>query len=250
MFTRLIKNYTVALVAILMVFMAQSTYAQTAPMTLSNNFSDMVIIDDLYHDGTLLNNGNGIYVGALQGTLSGVNTLFFCYDLNHDTPSLPASYVTNVVSPGSSALQTTYSSFGLQPTFNFTVAAALENSLNVGSLDANHLAALQLAIWSILYNWTSSSQPLNLGTSPSSGFYATGVPSNISNDAIAYLTQAQGYVSNPNWGNVKILINSQDKTQVLGGGVGTPEPQTYLLMGSMLLVALVLFRKQKAVKAI
>lgn len=203
-----------------------SNYMNTESITYNNGSTDFT---------------ENVYSGGITGSLDSQATqFFFCYDILHDI-TVPGNYLVNVTSPGASLP----SYLGLSSTFNLQVASALLNNVNFNAFtSANQFDALQLAMWSILYNWTTTSQPTNtLGTS-SNVFSVNGVSSIVNSDALAFLNQAEGYVANGTYvaagAGVNLLINTSDSQgnviQTIGG-ITSPEPETYLLLISFLAVA-------------
>ncbi len=85
--------------------------------------------------------------------------------------------------------------------------------------DTNKYVAMQLALWSIAYNWTPSNHPTNtLGTALDI-FSAPGVvDSNILSNAYSFLSIAEGFVLNntysSSYGNYRLLldVNNQPGT--------------------------------------
>ena len=105
---------------------------------------------------TFSGNTENVYTGAITGTLNGVSGFFFCYDLNN-LIQVPGNYQVNLVSPSSTSLP---SYLKLPSTFNLQVASAMLNNTNIaGFTSVNQYTGLQLAVWSILYNWTSTNHP-------------------------------------------------------------------------------------------
>jgi hypothetical protein len=257
---------TMATVAIMMMFMANSLGGQT--VTLDSE-KDMIKISDLYFGGTSRKAGTefkDIMVGPIVGNVNNKSTLFFCYDFRHSTPvPFPASYSAIILSPSSSLLQPggKFADYQLSSTWNIELASTLLSQVNIGSSARSQFAGLQLAVWDILYNWSSQSghQPVNsLGTSSKSGFYvsskAPGMTSAIYDAALGYLQMANNDVKEHNaaqFSNVEMIVNNHAMTQVLAGvplvpvvpaGIPAPEPGTYLILGSLLAITGILIKKK------
>lgn len=181
-----------------------------------------------------------IYTGALKGTFNGKNTYFFCYDLNH-TITLPGTFTATVLNPGSSSFP---SNLLLPSSFNIQVATSMLNTTNLSSFtNVNQFAGLQLAIWTVLYDWTKSNTPnLNTGNC-TTGFCAPGASSALIADANMYLGAARHFAGSfpngqslGNWQLLSSMTGSHINQVIIG--VGVPEPHTYLLMGSLVCLTL------------
>lgn len=193
-------------------------------------------------------NGNSAtdWVGGLTGNLNGgLNQFFFCYDISHNI-NVPGSYLVNLFGPTSSFP----SYLNLSPTFNLQVASSLLANANIGSFsNVNQYSGLQLAIWSILYNWTPSSQSGSLNGAN----FSSAASGDLLAQAEAFLAQAQGLVTSGqyvNTGNIQLLVNANNSengvVQSLAGSVEVPEPSTYLLLGSALMAAAVCAKRRNA----
>lgn len=195
---------------------------------------------------TFNGNSENVYSGAITGTLGGgPSQYFFCYDLNN-LIDVPGNYTVNALSPTSSFP----SYLQLPSNFNLEVAASLLNNVNLPTFsNVNQFSGLQLAIWSILYNWTPTSQPTTLSGTGTTNF-SSSVTGDILSDAQSDLNLALNYVANPtsSMGNWQVLVNANDAPgsviQTLVG-VGTPEPGTYLTLSSFLIIAGLSYRKLK-----
>jgi hypothetical protein len=189
------------------------------------------------------------YVGAVTGTLGGGATeFFFCYDLSN-LINAPGNYQVNPTAPTASFP----SYLGLQlNSFNLKVTSTLLNSLNLSSFTkADQFAGLQLAIWSVLYNWTSSAQSMTLNGSN----FSTTASGDALADANAFLATAYSIAQSGqfNTGNWEVLVNANDSPgnviQTLGGMV-TPEPGTYLLLGSFLLMGSYSYKRKSGINTV
>jgi hypothetical protein len=191
-----------------------------------------------------------VYAGGIQGTLNGgLSQFFFCFDLNHDI-SVPGNYSVNFTSP--SATLSPY--LMLSSTFNLEVAASLVNNANIASFGNNYdkYVGLQLALWSVLYNWTSTNHPTNTLGTTSNPFSST-VTGDILTDALNFLTLANTFVVDntysTSYGDYGLLVVSTDApgnvTQTLVGQLPTPEPTTYLMLGSFLLLGMLAYRRKQ-----
>lgn len=234
----------------------------SAAIILSGNtgWADSMTINDLSSQPnlsvvniTFSGNTYDSYAGTILGTLNGNSTTFFCYDLNHNIT--PGSYAVTVLSPTTSNLNTIASSgnYMLPPVSNtgwssIQVATAFLNSLNLSTITTvDQSTALQLAVWTIIYDWTQGNTP-NL---PTGTFTANNLSGNLSALLTNYLNLAQAFASgqNLNFGNWNIILSgpSNSPNQVLIG-LAAPEPQTYLLLGSLLTVTIcVAQRKRKLI---
>lgn len=226
------KNFT-ALAAITMTFgVLPSLAAET--MNLNGINSNYVQQESVTYNGNTATD----YVGTVTGTLNGDMTqFFFCYDLTNSI-TVPGNYQVNTFSPTASFP----SYLGLPNTFNLQTATSLLNSINLNSLtNVNQFIGLQSAIWSILYNWTSTSQ----STNPNGAHFSSSTLSGAAlTYAETYLANAETLINSPNFGDWQILVNANDSpgnvTQTLVGmdpPINAPEPQTYLVLGSFLLLA-------------
>jgi len=199
---------------------------------------------------TFNNNTESVYTGAITGSLGGFNPIFFCYDLSHNI-NVPGTYSVNPTSP--SASFPNY--LGLSSAFNLQVVSSLLNNANVGSFTSvNQYSGLQLAIWSILYNWTPSSHSTTtLGTATDP--FSSSVTGAVLSDALGFLSTANTFVTDntysTSFGGVQVLVNANDSegnvTQTLAG-IQVPEPQTYLILGTLSVLVLAVARKKKAIK--
>jgi hypothetical protein len=195
-----------------------STYAFTDTLEvngINNNLMQSLTIDFNGAQET-------IWVGALKGNLNGNTSYFFCYDLNH-TISVPNTYTATVLSPSSSSFPSNL----LLPSFS----------------TVNQYSGLQLAIWTVLYDWSPGVTP-NLNTSNcSTGFCVPGASSSLISNANTYLAEARSFAASfPNGqslGNWELLssMDGSHINQVLIG-MGAPEPQTYMILGSLLATTL------------
>jgi hypothetical protein len=179
--------------------------------------------------------------GAITGSLNGNNTYFFCYDLNHDI-GVPNSYTATAFSPSYSGFP---SNLLLSGTFNLQVAASMINNVfpSISTTNIDQYAGLQVAIWTVLYDWSQGNTP-GLNTSNcSTGFCVPGLSSSIASYANADLAQAGLFAANfpsgQNFGNWYVFTstNNGNVNQTLIG-LGAPEPQTYMILGSLLATTL------------
>ncbi len=202
--------------------------------------------NDLTHGDTVTVNAYGksvnAYAGAIVGGVSGgAAQYFFCYDLTHELAALPASYSVDILSPA--ALSSSLLSYLSTSQTNISTAITLLNSLNLATLTSHELAGVQLATWTILADWTSSSQVSTLPNS-SGNFYVTNANSSAIAAANSYLTTAKGIYSSGkfNLGDYKLFANTtMSNSQVL---VGLPEPKTYLLLGACLALVILMKKRQ------
>lgn len=189
------------------------------------------------------------WVGGLSGTLNGgLNQFFFCYDISHSI-NAPGSYLVNLFGPTASFP----SYLNLSSTFNLQVASSLLANANIGSFsNVNQYSGLQLAVWSILYNWTSASQSTTLN-GPN---FSAAVSGDLLNQAQNFLAQAEALVNSGQYadtGNIQLLVNANNTpnsvSQTLAGAVEVPEPSTYLLLGSALMAAAVCAKRRNQLHA-
>jgi len=226
-----LKQCTSAIAALIMTLGFIPSLAASEALNLDGINSNYLQQESITFNGSTSND----YTGAITGTLGGVSGFFFCYDLAN-TISIPGNYQVNPTSPTASFP----AYLGLSPTFNLQVASSLLNSLNLSSFtNVNQFTGLQLAIWSVLYNWTSSSQSTNLN----GAHFSSTVTGAALTNAQTFLADALALVNSghyTNTGGWQVLVNANDSpgyvTQTLTGMV-TPEPETYLLLGSFLLMA-------------
>jgi hypothetical protein len=212
-----------------------STYAFTDTLEvngINNNLMQSLTIDFNGAQET-------IWVGALKGNLNGNTSYFFCYDLNH-TISVPNTYTATVLSPSSSSFP---SNLLLPSSFNIQVATSMVNTAFHSFSTVNQYSGLQLAIWTVLYDWSPGVTP-NLNTSNcSTGFCVPGASSSLISNANTYLAEARSFAASfPNGqslGNWELLssMDGSHINQVLIG-MGAPEPQTYMILGSLLATTL------------
>lgn len=181
--------------------------------------------------------------GLMHGTLNGVSSVFFCYDLAHNI-NMNTNYAVNVVSPTTTNLNNLPSGYGFSNLpggiTNVQIATTLLNNVYSPSLTADQTSALQLSVWAILYDWNGSYQPSTFSAvnSASAGnFYITSASSNVQQWISTYLGNAAGINGNFSYGSWNLMLdpNSSNPYQSLIG-MTLPEPQTYILMGSLLAV--------------
>lgn len=182
------------------------------------------------------------WVGGFAGKLNnGPQSFFFCVDLRH-LINLPGDYQVDPTNPN----QATAAYLQLGSPFNMEVAASMVNNANVASFgnDTDKYTALQLAVWSVVYNWTLGNHPTNtLGTATDLFSAPNVVDPSILNAALGFLSLADGFVVNntygSSYGNYKLLLNASNSpdhiTQTVIG-VQAPEPGTYLMLGSFLVL--------------
>lgn len=241
------KNIAINLVAATALVYSLPVFADN--MDLNGINSNYMNTETVTYNNGVTNFTENVYSGGITGTLDSQATqFFFCYDLLHDI-NVPGNYVVNVTSPSASLP----SYLGLSSTFNLQVASALLNNVNFNAFtSANQFDALQLALWSILYNWTTTSQSTTtLGTS-SNVFSVSNVSSTVNSDALGFLSLAESYITNGTYatagGNVSLMVNSSDSSgnviQTLAG-ISTPEPGTYALLGSFLAMAIFCMKRNR-----
>ena len=227
-------------------FLTISSFA-ALPMTMDGFNPTFITPQPIIFNG----NSESAYSGATTGTLNGGATeFFFCVDLRHNI-SVPGNYSVNIVNPNTAGLP---AYLGLSSPFNLGVATSLLNNANIPSFgnDTSKYAGLQLAVWSIAYDWTASYHPTNTLGTAADLFSAPGVTGQTLADALNFLSIAEGFVLNntynSSFGAWRLLINSSDRpghvNQTLVG-VTTPEPGTYLVLCSFLLVGAFAFRRQR-----
>jgi hypothetical protein len=226
----------VSLIFLMGIGTSVSVYADTIQVNGINNY--------LMEPVNIEFNGakKDIYVGALKGTFDGKNTYFFCYDLNH-TITVPGTFTATVLNPGSSSFP---SNLLLPSSFNIQVATSMLNTTNLSTFtNVNQFAGMELAIWTVLYDWSKGVTPnLNTGTC-TTGFCAPGVSSALITDANMYLATARSFAASfpngqslGNWQLLSSVTGTHTNQVLIGLGVGVPEPHDYILLGSMLCLTL------------
>ncbi len=191
------------------------------------------------------------YAGGITGSLSAQpSNFFFCVDLRH-TISIPGNYSVDLVNPSTPLAPY----LQLASPFNMQVAASLLNNANIPSFGTNtdQYTAMQLALWSIVYNWTPSNHPTNTLGTALDVFSAPGVVDpNILSNAFNFLSIAEGFVLNntygSSYGNYRVLLDVNNQPGNIRQallGVTTPEPETYLVMASFLLIGMFAFKRRK-----
>lgn len=233
------KLTLVAVTSMVMVF-AGTSYASNNEILNSASPGDNVTFD---YNGSTYEGGNQ-YTGGIQGTLNNAPTTFFCFDLAHQI-SLNTSYTTTSTAPSVSVDNGSN-------TYSQQVAATLLNHINLSALPSGNVgtvgdmyAGLQMAIWNILYNWSSTSHTVgtSLGTSASGSVFFYNTSGNVLTDALADLTYAvnMGYTNSANFntGGWTMQVVSGSQTLICN----VPEPETYMLLGGFL--AFGIFARQK-----
>ncbi len=148
-------------------------------MVLNGINSNYIQPESIVFQGT----HESVYTGAITGSL-GTKTgqFFFCFDLAHPI-NVPGSYSVNETNPSATLPSI------LNPPSKFTteIAASLVNHANVSSFgNTNQYAGLQLAVWSILYNWSATSHPSStLGTT--SNTFSSSATGAVLTDALGFL---------------------------------------------------------------
>lgn len=241
----LIRKLSFAIVATLMTMSCVSSYAST-PLQLDSLNPTYIQQEPIKFDG----NNQITYSGAFTGTLgSQASNFFFCVDLRH-LINLPGNYSVDLVNPNVSLP----AFMQLGNPFNMQVAASLLNHADIPSFgtDTAQYTAMQLALWSIVYNWTTSYHPTNTLGSVTDLFSTPNlVDPTILANAYGFLGLAETFVLNntysSSYGNWRLLVNSNNTPgnikQVLIG-VTTPEPETYLIMATFLGIGMLRFRKK------
>ncbi len=242
-----IMNKTSICTAAVSALMTISSFA-SVPMNVNGINPTIITPEPIIFNG----NSESAYSGATTGTLNGGSTeFFFCVDLRNEI-FVPGNYSVNMVNPKTSGLP---AFLGLSSPFNLTVATSLLNNANVPSFgnDTAKYAGLQLAVWSIVYNWTSTNHPTNTLGTAANLFSAPGVTGQTLTDALSFLGIADSLVTNNTYntafGKWRLLINSGNSpghvVQTLVG-VTAPEPGTYATLCSFLLIGAFAFKRQKA----
>ncbi len=241
--TNKISIWTVAVSALMTI----SSFA-AVPMNVNGINSTFITPEPITFNGS----SESAYTGATTGTLNGGSTeFFFCVDLR-DEIFVPGNYSVNMVNPKTSGLP---AYLGLSSPFNLSVATSLLNNANISSFgnDTAKYAGLQLAVWSIVYNWTNTNHPTNTLGTAANVFSAPGVTGQTLTDALNFLGIANNAVTsntyNTSFGKWRLLINSGNSpghvVQTLVG-VTAPEPGTYIMLCSFLLIGAFAFKKQQA----
>ncbi len=183
---------------------------------------------------------SSVPTGAIFGSVAGLSQLFLCADVPQGI-AIPGTYTMNVISPTTlfnvpGSHQTVYSQQMAATLVNLEHAVLTAPSpLNAPTASQlNALTALNLAEWSVLYNWTDKAH-VNATTLDGSNFSMPFLWSlfnpTINSLALSYLGAAAAYTNNPNSDGV-VFFQDNFGDQVLMGYLPAPEPSTYLLLGS------------------
>ena len=226
-----------ALVLSLAAGSAMATTVTTSSVSLPNGSTTVNINDTLSGQSSIDGGGSNTITGTigLQTTIGALNT--YCVDL-FDYINLGSTVTTfnqNVLAAGES-----YQSGSSAGTFTQAQVTRITALLTNGSLQPQstiNTAALQIAIWEVEYD-TTSSGAYNL-TSPDSFYFSHTSDSN----STAALNQAQvdlNNVTNSTWTTdanhyVEFLTSTtgsvQDLVYLATGTVATPEPSTIAVFG-------------------
>ena len=140
-----------------------------------------------------------VFVGSLTFTLDNSKTKFqtFCVDLNH------------VITPGQSYAVDVLNTLGLSNSSVYRLAGDIYDDGIKTATDANHSAALQIAIWTEVYG---------------NKFSLKGVSSTVQSEANSYLTNGLKF---------KGAANYYEETANCGQSqIGpVPEPSTFAVLG-------------------
>ncbi len=234
-------------------FICLALFSQTLVATqtmILNSYGSTTKPESFTYNGHFESN---VPTGAIYGSVAGLSQLFLCADIPEPI-SVPGTYNVNVVAPSTlfsvpGSHQTSYSQQMAATLVNLErsvlTAPTPLNSPTSAQLDA--LTALNLAEWSILYNWTDLAH-VNSSTLNGTNFsMPTSWPSlNPSTNALAlsYLGAAAALANNPSWEGVVFLQDNQ-QNQVLVGVLPAPEPTTIFLLGSGLAMGLLKRKKTK-----
>jgi hypothetical protein len=207
---------------------------QAATISLDNGILNSTV-------SASINGGSSFFTvpaGVWIGTVNGIGSQFFCYDINQDI-TVPGNYNVTAVLANNPSLPSFMAAIPATTTPKIEVAAALLQSQLSTVLGNNvNAAGMQLAIWSVLYNPTI---PTNI--TMGSVFQASGSDAlNILQAANTYLADAS-LNQNPTlsqYSSIPFFLQS-DGSQIVGGvqavvGVSAPEPKTYMVLGGFLLL--------------
>lgn len=198
---------------------------------------------------------HGEYIGLIGGQVGGSSSQFFCFDINqsiyintnYSVMAVNASYAglaglmgatPEIAGPGSSAADKT---LRIEQ-----AASVLQSQLSSVVFNNAASAGMQLAIWSILYNQTIPSL-----ITDGAQFSAVGpIDSNVQNYANQFLGSVENF-ANPqfsDYNQIPFYVYLDGNNQIVGGiqvlgGVGVPEPGSYLsLCGFLTVIGLCAYR--------
>ncbi len=240
-----LKHYITSILTAATIAFALPSYA-SVPLHLDGLNGNLIQQVPITFDG----NASTVFAGGFSGNLNGgPSSIYFCIDLRH-TIGLPKDYSVNPTNPN----QPTAPYLQLSAPFNQMVAASMINHADVpGFNNVDQYTALQLATWSILYNWTPLNHPTNtLGTALDLFSAPLVVDPNILNTALGFLSLAETFITggtySTSYGLYRMMIDAantpENVTQTVIG-VGTPEPGTYLTLASFLVLGMACMRKLK-----
>lgn len=253
-----ITRYIAAITAVVLTAWIAPTYASS--LLQIDGINSTYLQQELIHF-----NGNYevVYTGGITGTDNGVSQFFFCFDLNH-VIDVPGTYTANPTDPKTVGLP---SYLQLASPFNLQVAAAMVNRADIATFgtNTNEWVGLQAAVWSVIYNWTPTNHPAGTLGTVSDPFSISSLNSIALADALTFLSIAEGLLPldayKTNYGNWVLMINTLDSpsnviqtivtspppftTPPSPPPIPSPEPQTYLMLGTFLALGALGFRRRE-----